>query len=74
MLWSIIMNDTSPLWHDPIVAEIHAIREQLMEQYHGDLVKLSQAAEAHSRALGFKIIESPRLQSLRSGVDVNATP
>lgn len=68
------MNDTSPLWHDPIVAEIHAIREQLMEQYHGNLVKLSQVAEEHSRALGFKTIESPRFQPPHSGGVSNATP
>lgn len=68
------MNDTSPLWHDPIVAEIHAIREQLMEQYHGNLVKLSQAAEEHSRALGFQTIESPRFQPPHSSGISNATP
>lgn len=67
------MNDIPELWQDTIVAEIHAIREQLMEQYHGDLVKLSQAAEAHSRALGFVIVESPRLQPPQSSGVSNAT-
>lgn len=55
------MNTTLP-WHDPIVAEIHATRERLAEQYHGDLVAYSQAAETHCRALGFRIAESPRLR------------
>jgi hypothetical protein len=55
------MNTTQP-WHDPIVAEIHAIRERLAKQYHNDLVAYSQAAEAHCRALGFRMVESPRLQ------------
>jgi hypothetical protein len=55
------MNTTQP-WHDPIVAEIHATREHLAEQYHNDLVAYSQAAVAHCRALGFRMVDSPRLQ------------
>jgi hypothetical protein len=55
------VNATQP-GHDPIVAEIHAIRERLAEQYHNDLVAYSQAAEMHCQALGFRIAESPRLK------------
>jgi hypothetical protein len=55
------MNTTEAL-HDPIVGEIHAIREALAEKYHDDLVSYSQAAESHCRALGFKFVESPRRQ------------
>jgi hypothetical protein len=55
------MNKTLP-WHDPIVAEIHATRERLAEQYHNDLIIYSQAVEAHCRALGFRMVESPRLK------------
>ena len=55
------MNTTQP-GHDPIVAEIHATRERLAEQYHNDLVAYSQAAETHCRALGFRMVESPRLK------------
>ena len=55
------MNQSLP-WHDPIVTEIHATRERLAEQYHNDLVAYSQAAERHCRALGFRIVESPRLK------------
>lgn len=51
---------------DSIVAEIHATREHLAEQYHNDLVAYSHATEAHCRTLGFRIVESPRLQ-LSSG-------
>ena len=61
------MNTTLP-WHDPIVAEIHATRERLAEQYHDDLVAYSQAAEAHCRALGFQMAQSPRLQPSRGEV------
>ena len=50
------MNATTP-WHDPVVAEIHATREHLAEQYHSDLVAYSEAAVAHCRALGLKIAE-----------------
>ena len=44
-------------WHDPVVAEIHATREHLAEQYHNDLQAYSEAAEAHCRALGLSMAE-----------------
>ena len=47
---------------DPVVAEIHAARERLAEQYHNDLIAYSEAAEAHCHALGFRFAESPRRQ------------
>jgi hypothetical protein len=46
-------------WHDPIVAEIHSIRQQLSEKYHGDLHAYSQAATANALALGFKFYTPP---------------
>jgi hypothetical protein len=55
------MNQTLP-WLDPIVTEIHATRERLAELYHNDLAAYSQTAETHCRALGFRIVESPRLK------------
>jgi hypothetical protein len=61
------MSTTLP-WHDPIVAEIHATRERLIEQYDNDLLAYSQAAESHCRALGFHIVESPRLQPIQGEV------
>lgn len=45
----------SPPWHDPIVQELHDIRAQLVEKYHGDMSAYSQAAKAHALALGFRI-------------------
>ena len=63
------MNTPQP-WHDPLVAEIHAIRENLAEQYHNDLVAYSKAAEEHCRALGLQFAESPRKQA--SAVEVAA--
>lgn len=41
-------------WHDPIVQELHDIREQLVEKYHGNMTAYSQAAKAHALALGFR--------------------
>jgi len=46
--------------HYAIIAELHAIREQLAKRYHNDLKAYSAAAEAHCQALGFHITESPR--------------
>lgn len=62
--------NTPLMWHDPLVAEIHAIRENLAEQYHNDLVAYSKAAEEHCRALGLQFAASPRKQS--STVEVTA--
>lgn len=53
--------NTAQAWHDPIVAEIHATREHLAEQYQNDLMAYSQAAEAQCRALGLKMVEGQRL-------------
>ena len=45
---------TPPEWQDPVVQELHAVREQLIEKYHGDLHAYSKHATAHALALGFK--------------------
>lgn len=50
---------TTPVWRDPIVAEIHAIREQLAQRFHNDLAAYSRAADAHCRELGFHVLQSP---------------
>lgn len=57
------MSDTQ-IWHDPIVAEIHATRERLAEQYHNDLAAYSKAAEEHCRALGLNLVERLRQRRL----------
>jgi hypothetical protein len=41
-------------WHDPIVQELHSVREKLVEEYQGNLHMYSQAARAHALALGFQ--------------------
>jgi hypothetical protein len=54
------------IWHDPIVSEIHAIRQQLSDKYHGDLHAYSQAATANALALGFKFYTPPKQQMRQS--------
>ena len=51
------MMNTPQTWHDPVVEEIHAIREQLAKQYDNDLAAYSRAADEHRRALGFPIAD-----------------
>jgi hypothetical protein len=41
-------------WRDPIVEELHELRAQLLEKYHGDLHAYSEAARARALALGFQ--------------------
>lgn len=65
------MNAPSP-WHDPVVAEIHATRERLAEQYHNDLRAYSEAAQAHCRALGLNMAED-QLRVVEGGQSVSGT-
>jgi hypothetical protein len=39
-------------WQDPIVQELHALREQLVEQYNGDMHAYAQACERKVQSLG----------------------
>jgi hypothetical protein len=55
------MNAPDLVWHDPIVAEIHATRERLASKFQNDLVAYSKAAEEHCQVLGFKFV-SPVLK------------
>ena len=55
------MNTIQPC-QDSIVDEIHNTRERLAELYHNDLVAYSQAVQEHCLALGFSLVDSPRLQ------------
>jgi hypothetical protein len=43
------------VWHDPVVAEIHQIRNEIAEKYHHDLDAIAKAAEEKTRALGFTV-------------------
>lgn len=48
------LQTTQADWHDPIVQELHFVREKLVEKYQGNLHAYSQAARAHALALGFQ--------------------
>ena len=41
-------------WQDPVVQELHAIREKLVDTYQGNLHAYTEAARAHALALGFQ--------------------
>ena len=56
---------------DPIVAEIHAIREALAKQYNDDLAAYSAAAEARCVNLGLKFVEAPRSAGRSKAASVN---
>ena len=62
--------NTTATWHDPIVAELHATREHLADQYHNDLLAYSKAAEARCRALGLTMLEDPKESK---GADAEST-
>jgi len=64
---------TNTVWSDPIVTELHAIRERLAERFHNDLAAYSETADAHCRALGFHIVQSPTEKD-RGGADVRPVP
>ena len=40
-------------WQDPIVQELHALREQLVAKYQSDMHAYSEACVRHTKALGF---------------------
>lgn len=43
---------TPTTWQDPIVQELHALREKLVEQYNGDMHAYAQACERKVQSLG----------------------
>lgn len=62
-----------PDWNDPIVQELHAIREKLSEKFQGDLHAYSEAARAHALALGFRFT-SVQAQQRRPNAATPAAP
>ena len=45
---------TAVQWRDPIVEELHELRTQMLEKYHGDLHAYTEAATARALELGFQ--------------------
>lgn len=58
--------NTNTSWHDPVVAEIHAARERLAEQFNNDMLAYSKAAEARCRALGLNMVEEQQATEVES--------
>lgn len=54
------MNAPLP-WHDPVVAEIHALRDELAHEFGGDLAAYSDAAVARCKLLNFQFSTQPAI-------------
>ncbi len=50
---------SEPLYEDPVVAEIHAIRAQMLAECGGDHHKLMEQVRERQRASGRKVIPAP---------------
>lgn len=50
---------SKPLYEDPVVAEIHAIRAQMLAECGGDHHKLMEQVDEHERASGRRVIPAP---------------
>jgi hypothetical protein len=50
---------SEPIYEDPVVAEIHAIRAQMLAECGGDHHKLMEKVREHERASGRKVIPPP---------------
>ena len=64
------MNTAKGELHDPLVVEIHAIRQKLHDQYNGDLHAYSLAATANALALGFKFAKS-KTSASKAAAEIN---
>jgi hypothetical protein len=57
-----MLDMSKPIYEDPVVAEIHAIRAQMLAECGGDHQKLMEQVAEHERAaqaLGRKVIPAP---------------
>jgi hypothetical protein len=45
------------MWHDPIVEEVHAIRQALLKQHHGDAKAISLHGAQIAAELGLRYVE-----------------
>jgi hypothetical protein len=50
---------SEPLFEDPVVAEIHAVRAQMLAECGGDHRKLMEQVRERQRASGRKVIPPP---------------
>jgi hypothetical protein len=60
--------EPDPDWEDPIVAEIHAVRRQIMARFNNDLsayVAYLNSRDGEYRRLGFRFASLPRVKPER---------
>lgn len=50
---------TKPIYDDPVVAEIHAIRQALIDECGGDIDKYRKRTRSRQAASGRQIVTSP---------------
>ena len=50
---------TKPIYDDPVVAEIHAIRQALLEECGGDVNEYRRQVQQRQAASGRRIITTP---------------
>jgi hypothetical protein len=50
---------SEPLFEDPVVAEIHAIRAEMLAECGGDHRQLMERVDDHEKATGRKLIPAP---------------
>ena len=58
---------TKPIYDDPVVAEIHAIRQALLDDCGGDMDEYRRRVRQHQEASGRRIITSPLKKRTESG-------
>ena len=65
---------TKPLYDDPVVAEIHAIRAQMLADSGGDHRKLMKEVRARERTSNRKVIAAPAAPSIAQSTEQNVRP
>lgn len=50
---------TKPLYSDPVVAEIHAIRQQLLDDCGGDVAEFRRRIRDRQAASGHEVVSGP---------------
>ena len=65
--WRSFLEMSEPLYDDPVVAEVHAIRAQMLVECGGDHHKLMGQVRERERASGRKVIPVPPTTPARKG-------
>ena len=65
---------TKPLYDDPVVAEIHAIRAKMLADCDGDHRKLMEQVRAREKASDRKVIAAPPPPSAAPSTEQSVGP